>query len=207
LDSQFSCGKCRKPITSKYDKCMECGYLGPHTFNTQMDSAIEGGLPTHTPSGKANYPAERIEKQSPPSRRESYSAPEPVDLPPEPFHESHEIENDSRFPAGMRRRSPILDDIVNIDQAGEQQPKKHHKEDADWDSRDTSQDYRHYSSYEDESEEKPIKKGSSSTVTTIISITLLLVLVVAAIYVINNYDELTKWLASPTIPEIFRPTE
>lgn len=207
MENQFICGKCRKPIASKYDKCMACGYLGPHSFNTEADSPIEGGLPSHSSSGKAHYPAERIDRPSPSLHRESYPAAEPDDAPAEHFHQNHDIEDDSKFPAGMRRRSPILDDIVNRDASESQQFKKHHKEDEDWDSRDTSENHSHYASYDDESEEKPVKKSSSGMVTTIISITLILVLIVAAIYIINNYDELTKWLASPTIPEIFRPSE
>ena len=186
MDSQFSCGKCRKPIASKYDKCMECGYLGPHSFNTEMDSAIEGGLPTHSPAGRATYPADRIEKQSVPIHRESYSEVEPVDMPAESFHQSHEIEDNSRFPAGMRRRSPILDDIVNINESGEQQSKKRHKEDDNWNAGDESKNDSQYISYSDESEEKPVNKGSNSHLATIISITLVLLLVVATIYIINN---------------------
>jgi hypothetical protein len=41
---------------------------------------------------------------------------------------------------------------------------------------------------------------------TVISIILVIVLLIAAIYVINNFEEITTWLASPTVPEFFQPS-
>jgi hypothetical protein len=213
LDSQFRCGKCAKPVSSKYTKCLDCGFLGPHTFNVSVGGALEGGPPVaHPPKRRDTYPAELVDKPQPPpvSRApERFQPAEPVDVAedmPRP-HGSHEVDDDTRFPVGMRRRSPILDFVDNMDDSEDTEPKRRSKREDDRDSEDESDEDDRYISYDEDRREKPAPEKPDNTVTLIISIVLILLLAIAAIYVINNYDALTKWLASPTVPEVFKPSE
>ena len=206
MDSQLRCGKCRKPVSSKYDKCLECGFLGPHSFHAQEDSAVEGGIPISPARSRGHFPADRIEKPPPHTHGDSYTAPDPIDIPVEshPSHHTPDFEDNSRFPAGMRSRSPILDHIDVMDKSDDRQPRKRHDKDS---GRDYMEDDDIYSSHDEDQEEKPLDSSPNNMVTIIVSVTLILLLIIAIIYIINNYEELTKWLASPTIPEIFKPSQ
>ena len=212
MDSQFRCGKCGKPISSKYAKCLDCGSLGPHTFSVSVGSPVDGGPPVaNTPRRRDTYPAEQIDRPQPAVAHphERYEAAEPMDSPDEPprSHPIHDSEDDSRFPVGMRPRSPILDYVEDMDASSDKEPKRHSKKEDDRDSEDESDDDDRYLSNDDDQREKPAPEKPNNTLTIIISIILVLLLIIAAIYVINNYEELTKWLASPTVPEIFKPSE
>jgi hypothetical protein len=212
LDSQFRCGKCGKPISSKYAKCLDCGSLGPHTFSGSVGSSVDGGPPVaHPPKRRDTYPAEQIDRPQPPVAHphERYEAAEPMGISDEPprSHPIHDSEDDSKFPAGMRPRSPILDYVEDMDASENKEPKRRYKREDDRDSEDESDDNDRYLSDDDDQREKPAPEKPNNTLTIVISIILVLLLIIAAIYVINNYEELTKWLASPTVPEIFKPSE
>ena len=207
MDSQFRCGKCCKPVSSKYNKCLSCGYLGPHTFGSETSAGPGATLPEY-----ANGRSERYTRGEPAGhlphseRHENLPATEPEAIAGERSRHEHIIEDDSRFPAGMRSRSPILDHIEEIDQYDKKPAKKHGSKYSDRDSSSEFEDAGQYGSYE-ESEEKPENENSNRMVTIIVSVTLILVLAIAAVYIINNFDELTKWLASPTISEFFKPSD
>lgn len=212
MDSQFRCGKCGKPISSKYAKCLDCGSLGPHTFSGSVGSPVDGGPPVaHSPKRRDTYPAEQIDRPQPPVTHphERYEAAEPMGIPDEPprSHPILDSEDDSKFPIGMRPRSPILDYVEDMDASEDKESKRRYKREDDRDSEDESDDDDRYLSYNDDQREKPAPEKPNNTLTIVISIILVLLLVIAAIYVINNYEELTKWLASPTVPEIFKPSE
>ena len=211
MDSQFRCGKCGKPISSKYAKCLDCGSLGPHTYSGSVGSAIDGGPPVaHPPKRRDTYPAEQIDRQQPSVERphERYEAAEPMDIPAEAPRSRpiHDFEDDSKFPIGMRPRSPILDYVEDMDESEDKEPKRHQKKEDDRDSEDESEDDDRYLSYDDSEHVKPAPEKPNNTMTIIVTIILVLLLIIAAIYVINNYDELSKWLASPTVPEVFKPS-
>jgi hypothetical protein len=213
LDSQFRCGKCARPISSKFTKCLECGYLGPHTFNTSAGAAIEGGPPAaRPPKRRDTYPADQIDRPSPNVTRppERFEAMEPADVAEERprAHATHEIDDDNKFPVGMRPRSPILDYVEHVDGIESTDERRRPGRESEDDSDDRSEERERFSST-DEGEErvKPAPGKPNNTLTLIISIILILLLAIAAIYVINNYEELTKWLASPTVPEVFKPSE
>lgn len=211
LDSQFRCGKCGKPISSKFTKCLDCGSLGPHTYNTPAAGPTEIG---HSPQRRDSSPADRGERQAPAARTERYS--EPVDIPAEPPARSagrHDAD-DSRFPAGMRRRSPILDHIEDMDSGETKEPKKRQRkernQDEDYDFDEKPAAKKHYKDFLEEDEDgkqQPSGVDTRRLVTTAISIILIVLLIMGSFYVYNNFDEITKWLASPTVPEIFRPGE
>jgi hypothetical protein len=207
LESQFRCGKCGKPIASKFSKCPDCGSLGPHNFNSQETAPVEEGGSPRPPRRKDSYPAERFAPEQPlSSQREQHAAHGPVDLPSEPPpHAVRDADNDSRFPAGMRSRSPILRDIEDMDRYEEKQSRRQSGKNSDRDSNEASEERNDYGSYGDE-EEQPAQKRSNNKVTMIVTITLVLILIIAAIYIVGNFDELTRWLASPTIPETVRPS-
>lgn len=206
MESQFRCGKCAKPISSKYAKCLECGSLGPHTFSGSGGSAVEGGPPPHR---RDSYPSERIEREQPaPSRPERFSAPQSSEPASEPTrsHPSHDTDDDSRFPAGMRPRSPILDYVENMSESSEETPGRQKVREREGDYEDISEDDIHGMQDDDDQVAKTAQVNQNKTVTLIVSITLVLIFIVAVLYVFNNFDSLTKWLASPTIPEVLRPS-
>ncbi len=213
MDSQFRCGKCGKPISSKYAKCLDCGSLGPHTFSGSVESPIDGGPPVaHPPKRRDTYPADQVDRPQPSVAHphERYEAAEPIDIPDEPPHSHpiHDSEDDSKFPVGMRPRSPILDYVEDMGESEDKEPKRHRKKEEDRDTEDESDDSDRYLSDDDEERRnEPAPEKSNSTLAWVVGIILIFVLIIAAIYVINNYEELTKWLASPTVPEIFKPSE
>ena len=133
MDSQFRCGKCGKPISSKFTKCIDCGSLGPHTYVTSAAGPTEIGRGPQSPQRRDSSPAGRGERQSPATRGERYS--EPMDIPAEPPSRSagqHDAD-DSRFPAGMRHRSPILDHIEDMDSGEQKEPKKRQRKEREQD--------------------------------------------------------------------------
>lgn len=219
MDSQFRCGKCSKPISSKYAKCPGCGSLGPHTFTGSPDSSVEGGLPAEHKPGRRDYPAELVDRQPShaPHPPEKFKAPEPVDISddvPQPHaHPIHDVEDGSRFPAGMKTRSPILNYVEDMDESSEKpEGKKRRRRDRDteeddevrYKSRDEDEDE---DEDENEQQEKHASEEPNDSLTWVIGIILVLILIIAAIYAINNYEELTKWLASPTVPDIFKQSK
>jgi hypothetical protein len=206
LESQFRCGKCGKPLASKYSKCLECGYLGPHNFNSLDAPPIEEASSSRAPRRKDTYPAERLAPEQPfTPPHERFETSGAVDLPPEPpVHSAHDEGEDSRFPAGMRSRSPILRDIEDIDRYEEKETKNSSRN-MEPDSKESSEDTSDYGTYGSE-QEGPSRKRPNNRVTMIVSITLVLILIVAAIYILGNFDDVTRWLASPTIPNVVRPS-
>ena len=212
MDSQFRCGKCGKPISSKFTKCSDCGSLGPHTYNAPADGPTEISRGPQSPQRRDTTPADRGERQSPAARGERYS--EPMDIPAAPPARSggrHDAD-DSRFPAGMRHRSPILDHIEDMDSGEQKEPKKRQRkereQDEEYDIDEKPAAKKHYKDFLDEdedAEQQPSGVNTRSLVTTAVSIILIVSLIVGAFYIYNNFDDITRWLASPTIPEVFRP--
>jgi hypothetical protein len=208
LDAQFRC-KCGKPMPSANGLCSDCGSLGPHIFTGNTAAPVE---PSDMPRGarhRESYTPEFVERPQPASRPERYVAPPPEDIPPEPRHASGRMhdDDDSRFPVGMRSHSPILDHIRDLDNV-QTTSKKHTEKERprDYGERDEEQSNYSYSGDEDREQEQPEPAGNGGIVSIIASVVLMLALVIAAIYVINNYDEISRWLASPTVPEIFKPS-
>lgn len=155
---------------------------------------------------------ERIERHEPPARFESYRGGEAVDVAPEASPRMRdsggEGDDDIKFPAGMRSRSPILDAIENIgDDYDGKRAKKSRDRNSDYEEvSDETVDDEYVDEDEEEEEEEP-KKSGPGTLGIVVSIILVLLLIAAAIYVINNYDSLTAWLASPTVPEVLTPSQ
>jgi hypothetical protein len=107
----------------------------------------------------------------------------------------------------MRSHSPILDHIRDLDNVQTPAKKRVEKERPhDYEERDEQKSSYSDSSDEDSEQERPGPAGNGGIVSIIVSVVLVLALVIAAIYVINNFDEISKWLASPTIPEVFKPS-
>ena len=212
MDSQFRCGKCGKPISSKFTKCIDCGSLGPHTYNAPAAGPTESGHGAQSPQRRDSAPADRGERQAPSARNERYS--EPMDIPAEPPSRSagrHDAD-DSRFPAGMRHRSPILDHIEEMDSGEQKEPKKRQRkereQDDEYDYDEKTPSKKHYKDFLDEDEDgeqQPAGLNSRSLVTTAVSIILIVILIIGVVYVYNNFDDITRWLSSPTIPEVIRP--
>lgn len=215
MDSQFRCGKCDKPIPSKFTKCLDCGFLGPHNYSSATAGPADmGGRGASPPQRRDPGPEDRGERPGPAARPERYS--EPLDIPAEPpsrpagRHDS----DDSRFPAGMRHRSPILDHIEEMDYGEQKEPKKRQKkereqaEEYDFDEKPAAKKhYRDFLEEEGETEErKPAGIDKRGLATAAVSMVLIVLLVMGAMYVYNNFDDITRWLATPTIPEAVRPT-
>ncbi|MCX6006725.1 MAG: hypothetical protein NTZ34_05630 [Chloroflexi bacterium] len=83
-------------------------------------------------------------------------------------------------------------------------PKKRQKK--EWDFVKTVDDSRsEFISSSEDAEEKPKKTLNSNTPATLVfTIALILVLLVGTLYVITNFEDVTKWLTSPTMPEFIR---
>jgi len=217
LDSQFRC-KCGKPMAYSNEPCKDCGSLGPHSY------AGKAGPPAITTQGPPqqrrpdNIPVDRGERQPPAAAgRESPAGFEPVDMADvEPRRgRGHRGDDDTRFPVGISRRAEILDHIDGMDREDRKEPAKRQKKareresDGDWDTGERPARERHFESFLDEGEEekKPRKGKAGGIATTIISIILIVALVLGALYVYNNFDDLTRWLMIPTTPETITPTE
>ena len=213
MDSQFRCGKCGKPISSKFTKCLDCGSLGPHTYNAPADGPAEIGRGQQPPQ-RRDPSSDRGERQGTTARPERYS--EPMDIPAEPPSRSagrHDAD-DSRFPAGMRHRSPILDHIEEMDSGEQKEPKKRQRkereQDEQYDFDEKPSAKKHYKDFleeDEDGEQQPAGVNKRSMVTAVVSIILVVLLIAGAFYVYNNFDEITRWLASPTVPESVRPGE
>lgn len=210
MDTQFRC-KCGKPMSYANESCPDCGSLGPHVFMGKSSAPAESDDIPRSTRHRESYTPEYVERPHPAARPERYSIPPEDDVPVEPRHSTGIMNDndDSRFPAGMRSHSPILDHIRNID--GEQKETKKRTEQARPHYHEGRIEHRSSYSDNDDAEEEHKKENkhessNSGIVSTIISIVLVLALVIAAVYVINNYEEITKWLASPTVPEVFKPS-
>ena len=215
MDSQFRC-KCGKQMAYSNEPCKDCGSLGPHNYAGQAGppAVTTQGPPQHGRSG--NIPADRGERQpSAPAGRESPANFEPVAGVSARSGGGQRGEDGSRFPVGINRRAEILDHIEDMDRedgkgpAKRQKKAKEREDDGDWDTGERPPRERHFESFLDdgEEEEKPRKSRSGGIAATVISILLVIALILGAIYVYNNFDDLTLWLAGPTIPETLRPAE
>jgi peroxiredoxin len=124
-------------------------------------------------------------------------------------------DDDSRFPVGISRRAEILNHIEEMDREGGKEPAKRQKKarereaDEVWDRGERPAGERDFESFldEGEEEEKPRKSKAGGIAATVISIVLIIVLVFGALYIYNNFDDVTKWLAAPTVPETIKPSE
>ena len=190
-------------------QCPDCGSLGPHAFAGKgLPVAESADIPEpirHRESHAPEYVDSREHATSPdlpPPAEDHISA-----MPPHSGGRAFE-EEDSSFPAGMRSHSPMLDHIRVLD-SDQTDTKRHtdkstlrrHMEQAE------QHPVYHYDIDEDEAGEKeqPQPSDNGRIVSTIISVVLVLALLIATIYVINNFEEITKWLASPTVPEYTQP--
>lgn len=209
METQYRC-KCGRAIFLPNEKCPDCGSLGPHNF-TGKSAAIAESTDIPRPSRhRDSYTPEFLDRPQPAARPEKYSAPPVDDTPTEPRHSGGRAfeEDDSMFPAGMRSHSPILDHIRNLEGEEKETRKKAHREESREHREREEETAYSYTSDEDEEKlkEQPKPSGNGGIASTIISIVLVLALVIAALYVINNFEEITKWLASPTVPEVFKPS-
>jgi hypothetical protein len=189
--------------------CPDCGSLGPHLFTGNTAAPVEPSDMPKTARHRESYTPEFVERPQPAPRPERYVSPPPEDIPPEPRHTSGRMhdDDDSRFPVGMRSHSPILDHIRDLDNVQTTSKKRVEKDrPRDYGEREEERSNYSYSGDEEKEKEQPEPASNGGIVSIIVSVVLVLALVIAAIYVINNYDEISKWLASPTIPEVFKPS-
>jgi len=215
LDSQFKC-KCGKPMAYSNEPCKDCGSLGPHSYAGQ---AGPPAVTTHVPPQQRrpeNIPVDRGGRQPPAAAgRESPANFEPADDIAPRRGQGHRGDDDSRFPVGIGRRSEILDHIEEMDREEGKEPSKRQKKakereaDGDWDAGERPDRERQFESFLDEGEEekKPRKSRPGGIAGTVISIILIMVLVFGALYVYNNFDDISGWLMTPAGPETIRPSE
>lgn len=214
VNDQYRC-KCGKPMSHATGACPNCGSLGPHSFigkNAAVNSTGGTGPARHGKNSYSEYAgrphvAERPAEYPPAAHAED-------NLPGDYSHIGPHVheEADYRFPAGMRSHSPLLDLIRSLDDAqksGGKTGKDSRRGYVEDDEREINVHPCDNDYVADEEKEKdreqPRREGNSSTLSTIISIVLVLAMVILIIYVINNYEELTRWLASPTVPEVLKP--
>lgn len=209
MEAQYRC-KCGKTMMSANEQCPDCGSLGPHLFMGKNAPVVESadipGAVRHRESfapGYADIRESAVSPDQPPAPAEEH-------IPLKPSHSGGRTseEDDSSFPAGMRSHSPMLDHIRRLD--GEQTEIKKHP-DKSRQHRDMGQEeqqplYPRDSDAETAGEqEQPQPSKSGSIVPTIISIALVIILLITTLYVINNFEEITQWLSSPTMPESIQP--
>jgi len=210
LESQFKC-KCGNPMSSINQQCSECGSLGPHLFSGKTGDSAEPSHGNQFAARKDSYPAERVERREPPARFEGLGGGEAADIDSEAsprMRGSGGDDDDIRFPAGMRSRSPILDHIEDMgDDYDEKESRKRREKDRDSDYEDVSEETVDDEYVDEEQDEGGPKKSGGGTTAIIVSIILVLLLIAAAVYVIFNFDTLTTWLASPTVPETLKPSQ
>lgn len=209
MEAQYRC-KCGKAIYYPNEKCPDCGSLGPHNFTGRSVAAVESADVPKPLRHREAYIPELIDRP-PAARPEKYSAPPEDNTPVEPRHSGGRAfeEDDSRFPAGMRSHSPILDHIRHLEGESKESKKKAPREKSrEYEEQDEERPVYLSDRFEDEEKEKeqPRPSGNGGIASTIISIVLVLALVIAALYVINNFEEITRWLASPTVPEFLKPS-
>jgi peroxiredoxin len=87
-----------------------------------------------------------------------------------------------------------------------QRKEREQVEEYDFDEKPTTK--KHYKDFleeDEDGEQQPAGVNTRSLVTTAISIILIVSLIIGFIYIYNNFDEITRWLASPTVPEVIRP--
>lgn len=194
-------------MASVNEPCSGCGSLGPHAFLGESAAPSEPADGSRRKEGPAHGYAGRPQSAI---RPEQHSPPPADDVPAEakrPAGRPHD-DDDSRFPAGMRSRSPILDHIRDLDNVqGEPKKRTGKSRPAEYEERAEHRSSYSYSDDKSTEQEQPQPDSNGGIGTTIISVVLVIVLVIAAIYIINNFDEITKWLASPTVPEVFKPLE
>ena len=210
MDSQFRC-QCGKPMAYGHEPCKDCGSLGPHQFVGKPGGG--NGPGGQSPASKKPGPrqietpsSDRLEGRQPPApRAERFVESEPA-APVESSHMPRSRKEELEFPVSNQPRSPILDEIDNLNKAERKTTRKQYAKEKDRDYGDKSEDKHEYEYSEDE-EEKPKKGGTGKIVTTVLSAILIIAFIIGTIYVINNFDTVTKWLAKPTIPEFFKPSE
>ena len=210
MDSQFRC-QCGKPMAYGHEPCKDCGSLGPHQFVGKPGGG--NGPGGQSPASKKPGPrqigtpsSDRLEGRQPPApRAERFVESEPA-APVESSHMPRSRKEELEFPASILPRSPILDEIDNLNKAEKKTTRKQYAKEKDRDYEDKSEDKYEYEYSEDE-EERPKKGGTGKIVTIVLSTILIIAFIIGTIYVINNFDTVTKWLAKPTILEFFKPSE
>ncbi len=210
MDKEFRCGQCGKPISSKYTKCQDCGSLGPHTYDAPPGGPSESSHAPQAPSLRRgdSFPAEKVERQQPAGQLQRFSGPMDIQAESPSLSHGRHDDDDSHFPVGMRPRSPILDHIEDMDRGEpKKRGKKEKEEERDFEEKPSGK--KHFTEFveDDEEPEKPEKDNTGVLVTAIISIALLVLLIIGVNYVYNNFDDITRWLATPTVPEMVRPAE
>lgn len=198
-------------MSSINQQCSECGSLGPHLFSGKTGDTGEPSHGSQFAARKEGYPAERVERREPPARFESSGGGEAVDISSEAsprMRGGGGDDDDIRFPAGMRSRSPILDHIEDIgDDYDEKQSRKRREKDRSTDDEDVSDENVDDEYVDEEQDEGEPKKSGAGTTAIVVSVILVLLLIAAAVYVIYNFDTLSTWLASPTVPETLKPSQ
>jgi peroxiredoxin len=215
LANDYKCGKCGQPVSSKVTRCIYCGSLGPHLFAGQPAPPPPSG---HRPTtGRpASYPSSGAEPPPVTQRREPFIPPAESSEAPEerPAHVSHQGNQSTDIPVSLNRRSPILDDIERLDEKRPPRnrgfslwPSRKKRDEDEWDYAEDRQEpvRRAFDEEEDEEEERPVKPRPNTAFTVALSLALIIVLGLGVLYVYYNFDDITKWLASPTVPEVFRP--
>ena len=203
MEVQYRC-KCGKVMLNANERCSDCGSLGPHSFIGKNVPVAGSTDISETIRRRGNQDAEYTDRREvAESPGESLAATEDH-VPAKPSYPGSRAfeENDSNFPVGMHSHSPMLDHIRSLE--GEQRETKEHPEKSGQhiEAGDRYPSYPYDTDGERVREKERLQPPSkSSIVSTIITVVLVVALLIAVIYVINNFEEITQWLASPTVPE------
>lgn len=187
--------------------CKDCGSLGPHIFVGNTNTG--NGAAEQAPPGPKQVarprdippPESHQGVQTPAPAPERSISPEPVSQG-ETFRSPRLKKGEGEFPASIRRSNEVLDYALRGEQEEKEGAKRRRPKEADRDERRITRPK--YEDLEDE-EEKPKKPSPKPLVPTVVSVVLVVLLIIGAIYVANNFDNLTKWLAKPTIPQFLTP--
>jgi len=195
-------------MASQVSRCPDCGYLGPHQFVGKPegvdDSSAETPQVKRPGRGRGNEFNPGASGKEPPARVADRFIDSGPDTPVE-FTESEPGNKDrQKAPFNIRKSNEALDTALGIDRTGKKRSRKDRYKEAEFDYLDKSDDT--YESEYDEAEDEKEGKGKGRGSSAIISIVLVIILVIGAIYVINNFEEVNKWLMNPTIPEFFQPS-
>ncbi|MDD5493774.1 MAG: redoxin domain-containing protein [Dehalococcoidia bacterium] len=195
-------------MASQVSRCPDCGYLGPHQFVGKPESADDSS--SETPQVKRpvrgrgkEFNPEAFGKE-PPARMADRFIDSGPDAPVEFADAEPGNQGRPKVPFNIRKSNEALDAALGIDKTGKKRPRKDRYKAGEFDYIDKSDD--EYTSEYDEAEDEKEGKGKGRGSTAIISIVLVIILVIGAVYVINNFEEVNKWLMNPTIPEFFQPS-
>lgn len=196
------------------EPCKFCGSLGPHIFTGKSSPGSD--MPAdETLQQRAPGPANGANR-TPPSqpKGDQFGIAGSASTADPSLHLSHTPKEEMEIPVNIYPRSPMLEHIDEMDSYERKESKKRHGKNDDReysdkfnDSYESKQESSRKKSFVEDEEERTQRSSARNIVIPIISTGLMLLLVIATIYVVNNFEAVTKWLAAPTVPEVFQPSE